>query len=113
VDDARLTACFDAVRSLGLGARELIALWIGAAVHDYGMLTGWTPRADVEDGVEIARDVIDTLCPSHVRPLAFFAVRNHDCVKDVFSGEVRVRFLVDQLAARVSSCGRSPSRCLA
>jgi hypothetical protein len=89
------------------------ALWTGAALHDCGMLTGWTPRADVEDGVEIARDVIDTLCPSHVRPLAFFAVRNHDYVKDVLSGEVHVRFLVDQLAALVSSCGRSPPRRLA
>jgi hypothetical protein len=99
VDDAQLTACLDSVRELGLGASELIALWTGAALHDCGMLTGQAPRVDVEDGVEIARDVINALCPSHVRPLAFFAVRNHDYVKDVFRGEVPVRFLVDQLEA--------------
>ena len=75
VDDARLQACFEEVRRLGLTRRACIALWLGAALHDCGMLGGSDGNVDVEDGVVLADDVLDTLCPDDVRMLASFAIR--------------------------------------
>ncbi|MEY2453050.1 MAG: hypothetical protein QOD92_2624 [Acidimicrobiaceae bacterium] len=97
VDDERLQGCFDAVQGLGLTRPACVALWLGAALHDCGMLGGGDGNVDVEDGVVLADDVLDELCPAHVRPLASFAIRNHDYIRNVFLGEVPSGFITDQL----------------
>ena len=97
VDDARLQACFEEVRRLGLTRRACIALWLGAALHDCGMLGGSDGNVDVEDGVVLADDVLDTLCPDDVRMLASFAIRNHDYIRNVFLGEVPSGFITEQV----------------
>ena len=99
VGDDRLEACFAAVRFLQLDRPALAALWLGGALHDCGMLSGHHPGVDVEDGVVIAADVLEALCPPELVPLANFGVRNHDYIKDVFRGEVPAAFLDDQIRA--------------
>ena len=93
VPDEALRECFAAVRSLGLTRTVCAALWLAAAMHDCGMLQDRGAGVDVEDGVEIARAVIDVLCPAELRPLASFVIRNHDYIKDVFHGEMPVGFV--------------------
>jgi hypothetical protein len=99
VDDERLQACFDAVRGIGLTRSAWVALWLGAALHDCGMLGGSDGNVDVEDGVVLADGVLDTLCPTGVRALASFAIRNHDYIRNVFLGEVPSGFITEQLDA--------------
>jgi hypothetical protein len=61
------------------------------------MLGGNDGNVDVEDGVVLADDVLDSLCPPDVRPLASFAIRNHDYIRNVFLGEVPSGFITEQL----------------
>jgi hypothetical protein len=99
---ADLARCIERVRGLDLGRDVLACLWIAAALHDYGMLSGRQGGLDVEDGVALAAPVIDTLCAGPLQELARFAVRHHDYVKDVFAGGVPVGFIAsdrDRLAA--------------
>ena len=53
----------------------LVALWLGAALHDCGMLGGRGSYVDVEDGVVLAAEVIDCALPADVlgRRVALFA----------------------------------------
>ena len=97
VDDDRLRACFTAVQSLGLTKPACVALWLGAALHDCGMLGGSDGTVDVEDGVVLADEVLDALCPPDLQPLASFAIRNHDYIRNVFLGEVPSGFITKQL----------------
>jgi len=97
VDDDRLHRCCEAVQSLGLSAPVCVALWLGAALHDCGMLSGNDGNVDVEDGVVLAHDVLEALCPAEVRLLASFAIRNHDYIRNVFLGEVPSGFITRQL----------------
>jgi hypothetical protein len=97
VDDARLRSCFAHVAALGLDRTALVALWLGCGLHDCGMLAGNHGSFDVEDGVAVAAPVFDALCPPAVRPLADFAVRNHDYIKDVFLGEIPPGFIAAQI----------------
>jgi hypothetical protein len=61
------------------------------------MLRGGPPDIDVEDGVELSRDILDALCPPDLTDLARFAIRNHDYIRNVFTGEVAVGFITDQI----------------
>jgi len=97
IDGDSLAACVAAVRALDLPADVCVALWLGAALHDCGMLGGRSMGVDVEDGVDLARDLVEELCPERTQSLALFAVRNHDYVKDMFRGEVPVQFIADQV----------------
>jgi hypothetical protein len=97
VTDDELRACFATVAGLGLTRDVLLALWLAAALHDCGMLCGRGSSVDVEDGVALSRDVIEALCPEPMRPLAYFVIRHHDYIKDVFLGEVRAGFVADEL----------------
>jgi hypothetical protein len=76
-----------------------IALWLGAALHDCGMLCGQGAHVDVEDGLPIARPVLERYCPAPTRPVAEFALRHHDYVKDAFLGEAPVGAIADDLEA--------------
>ena len=98
VTDEQLCACFESVRSLGLDAAALTALWVGGAFHDCGMLSGRASDVDVEDGVVLAAELVDALCPARTAPLALFAIRNHDYIKQVVIGEVPPGFISAQIA---------------
>ncbi|MFN8025824.1 MAG: hypothetical protein U0W40_05530 [Acidimicrobiia bacterium] len=97
VDDDELRACFAAVASLQLPRDVMVALWLAAAMHDCGMLCGRVSSVDVEDGVVLGRDVIDALCPEHLRDLAYVVLRHHDYIKDCFLGEVPVGLIGDDV----------------
>lgn len=101
--DEELLDCFASVRALGLTASLRIAMWLAAALHDCGMLAGGGPTIDVEDGVELSREVVTALCPGGLWELSLFLVRNHDYIKDVFLGEVPVSFIADQRERLVPS----------
>jgi hypothetical protein len=94
-----LEACAAAVRGLGLGREALASLWVAAALHDYGMLSGRPGGVDVEDGVVLCGPILDALCDEPHRGLARFVVRNHDYVKDVFDGGVPPAFVARQREA--------------
>jgi hypothetical protein len=98
VDDDRLTKCFAAVRALRLTAEMRAVIWLAAALHDCGMLADGGTSIDVEDGVALASDVLDRVCPPHLRGLATFAVRHHDYIKDVFRGEITTALVARDLA---------------
>lgn len=98
VGDDRLTACFAAVRALGLTAEMRVVLWLAAALHDCGMLADSGTSIDVEDGVALAREVLDRVCPPNLRGVALFVVRHHDYIKDVFRGEVPAGFVAHDLS---------------
>ena len=99
VTDDELIACFASVQALDLTPRVAVALWLAGALHDCGMLCGRGSYVDVEDGLVLSRDVIDALCPAHLRPLAYFVIHHHDYIKDVFLGEAPVTFVADELDA--------------
>jgi hypothetical protein len=99
VTDDRLTSCFDAVRRLDLDRPTLVALWLGAALHDCGMLGGHQGGLDVEDGVALASSIVDALSPADGRGVAIFAIRHHDFIKEVFRGEVPPAFIADDLGS--------------
>jgi hypothetical protein len=88
VDDDALTRCLERVVALRVPRDQLVALWLGAALHDCGMLCGRGASVDVEDGVVLSRPLIDAVCPEPVRDLARFVLHHHDYIKDVFRGEV-------------------------
>lgn len=94
-----LTRCTSAVADLDLTREVLVALWLGAALHDCGMLCGHGALVDVEDGVVLSRPVLDALCPASGRDLATFVLRHHDYIKGVFLGEVPVALVARDLAA--------------
>jgi hypothetical protein len=98
VTDEQLLVCFAAVRRLNLDATALAALWVGGALHDCGMLTGRTSDVDVEDGVVLGAELVNQLCPAATAPLALFAIRNHDYIKQVCTGEVPGTFIAAQIA---------------
>jgi hypothetical protein len=97
-DDA-LARCVRAVADLRLACDVLVALWLGAALHDCGMLCGHGALVDVEDGVVLSRPVIDALCPAPQRDLAMFVLHYHDYIKGVFLGEVPAELVARDLAA--------------
>jgi hypothetical protein len=97
VDDAVLVRCFDAVTTFGLSRDTLVALWLAGALHDCGMLCGRGASVDVEDGVVLSRPIIDALCPPDRRDLATFVLHHHDNIKGVFTGEVPVGLVADDL----------------
>ena len=94
-----LAACAATAAALSLTPDEELALWLGAALHDCGMLGGRGAHVDVEDGVVLARPVLDECCPEATRDLAAFVLRHHDYVKDAFLGEAPVGPLLADLAA--------------
>jgi len=100
--------CVERAADIVLSRPQLIALWLGAAVHDCGLLGGAAPSVDVEDATMIASQLLDRLCPPDQWSLTTFAIRNHDYVKDVFRGEVPASVLtasLDQLPAAERSVG--------
>ena len=99
VSDDDLRACFAGVAALGATPAALVALWLGAGLHDCGMLGGRGSFVDVEDGTVLAAGVLDALCPPEVVGVARFALRHHDYIKDRFTGEVPVAAIADDLAA--------------
>jgi hypothetical protein len=99
VSDESLVACFDAVAGLSLPREALVALWLGAALHDAGMLCGRGAYVDVEDGVVLARALIDALCPDGLQDLSEFVLHHHDYIKSVFLGEVPTALVADALDA--------------
>ena len=99
VSMADLERCVGVSGSLDLPRPVLVALWLGAALHDCGMVHGRGAYVDVEDGVVMSRAVLDQLCPSEFRSLAEFALHHHDYIKDVFLGEMPVALTADALAA--------------
>lgn len=98
VSDDDLLDCFTGVAALGVSHAALVALWLGAGLHDCGMLGGRGSYVDVEDGTVLAADVLHALCPPEVAGVALFALRHHDYIKDRFTGEVPVSAIADDLA---------------
>jgi hypothetical protein len=94
-----LVRCVRAVADLDLTREHLVALWLGAALHDCGMLCGRGALVDVEDGVVLSRPVIDAMCPPPHRDLATFVLHHHDYVKGVFLGEVPAWLVAGDLAS--------------
>jgi len=99
VSDEALLGCFRAVGALGLTRDVLVSLWIAGALHDCGMLTGRATHVDVEDGVVLARTIVETLVPAGTSGLAYFVIHQHDYIKDVFLGEVPPRYVAGELAS--------------
>jgi hypothetical protein len=97
VTDDELEQMVTRVAGLPLSRDALLALWVGGALHDCGMLCGRGAQVDVEDGIVLAEDVIAALCPVAHRPLARFALHHHDYIKDVFLGEVPAAIVADEL----------------
>ncbi len=98
VSEVDLLACFRAVAELGITSEVLVALWLGAALHDCGMLCGRGASIDVEDGVVLGRDLVAELCPAGLDTLATFVLRHHDYIKGAFLGEVPCALIADDLA---------------
>ena len=99
VDEDSLEACAATAGALALSAEVQLALWLGAALHDCGMLRGQGAHVDVEDGLILARPLLEQYCPSATRPVAEFALRHHDYIKDAFLGEAPIGNVADDLAA--------------
>jgi hypothetical protein len=97
VSDDALQRCFDAVAALGLSRDVLVALWLGAALHDCGMLCGHGAYVDVEDGVVLGRPIIEALAPPPLVDLATVVLHHHDYVKGVFLGEVPAALVADDV----------------
>lgn len=98
IDADGLARCAADARALELTPEAQVALWLGAGLHDCGMLLGQGAHVDVEDGVALARPVLAELCPPTTRPVAELALRHHDYIKDVFLGEAPVGLVADDLA---------------
>ena len=75
-----------------------LALWVAAAMHDFGMFQPTQRGLDVENAIPLCRPILDALCAPSLRPLVEFAIRNHDFIKDVYSGEVPATFVAQQVA---------------
>lgn len=97
VDDDELLSCFEAVDALALTRDVVLALWLGGALHDCGMLCGRGSYVDVEDGVALSRDVVEAFVPDGLRDFTYFVIRHHDYIKGVFLGEVPAGFIADDL----------------
>ena len=67
-------------------------------LHDFGMFQPIQRGLDVENAMPLCRPILDALCPPSLRPLVEFGIRNHDFIKDVFSGEVPATFVARQVA---------------
>ena len=98
-DADALRACVETAAAADIDRDALVALWLGAALHDCGMVHERGPHVDVEDGIVMAGAVFDELCPPEYRALAEFALRHHDYVKDVFLGEMPANPTASALAA--------------
>ena len=98
IDVPTLAVCASTAHALDLTPEAQVALWLGAAFHDCGMLHGQEAHVDVEDGVALARPVLEEYCPATTRPIAEFALRHHDYVKDTFLGEAPVGLVAEDLA---------------
>ena len=98
-DSEALRACVETAAELEVDRDALVALWLGASLHDCGMVFHRGPHVDVEDGVVMSRAIFDELCPSEYRDLAEFALRHHDYIKDVFLGEMPAAPTADALEA--------------
>jgi hypothetical protein len=99
VSEASLGRCLATARSLAPSREIRVALWLGAALHDCGMLCGRGSYVDVEDGIVLSRPVIDALCPAPYRGLASAVLHHHDYIKGVFLGEVPVARVADEIEA--------------
>lgn len=97
IDEESLRSCAATAAALELGCDERLALWLGAALHDCGMLRSPDAHIDVEDGLVIARALLDRYCPTVTRAVATFALRHHDYIKDACLGEAPVGFIAADL----------------
>jgi hypothetical protein len=97
VGDEELLTCFEAVDALQLTPDLVLALWLGGALHDCGMLLGRGSHVDVEDGVTLSRDVVRTFVPDGLHEFTYFVIRHHDYIKGVFLGEVPAGFIAHDL----------------
>jgi hypothetical protein len=97
VSDDELRACFRTLSERGVPREALVALWLGAALHDCGMLCGRGASVDVEDGTVVAQEILAKLCPPALRDLATFVLRHHDYIKALFLGEVPAALIADDL----------------
>ena len=57
-----------------------LALWVAAAMHDFGMFQPTQRGLDVENAIPLCGPILDALCPPSLRPLVEFAIRNHDFI---------------------------------
>ena len=55
-----------------------LALWVAAALHDFGMFQPTQRCLDVENAIPLCRPILDAVCAPSLRPLVEFAIRNHD-----------------------------------
>jgi hypothetical protein len=99
VTQSALLECFEVVRTADLTRGARVAVWVAAALHDCGMLVETETGVDVEDGVVVAAEVVDTVCPSEFRDVTLFAIHHHDYIKDVFTGEAPALTVSSDLAA--------------
>ena len=99
VSTADIEECLALVRGLRLGREARVSLWLGAALHDYGILAAREGDLDVENAVPLGAPILDTLCGAPFRGLVEFAIRNHDFIKNIFSGAVPVSFIARQVGA--------------
>lgn len=86
-----------AYRSIGLNREHLLALWTAASLHDYGKLYRRGFGLDAEDAIPLCRSVVENLVDPLDQPLIEFAIRNHDLIEYVLTGETPESFIERQV----------------
>jgi hypothetical protein len=96
VTAAEIEECFVRVRALRLSNDTRLALWVAAAMHDFGMFQPTVRGLDVENAIPLCRPILDALCAPSLRSLwsSRSAITIH---QGVFSGEVPATFVAQQM----------------
>jgi len=93
-----ISRCIQDFLDLALDRGQQLALWLAASLHDYGKLHGRRSGLDPEDGVVLVEQLLARVEPvQDFLALVLFAVRNHDVIESVTTGEAPPSFISEQL----------------
>ena len=98
VDLAGIEASVALYHSLKLNRSERAAIWIAAALHDYGKLFRRGYGLDAEDAAPLCATLIEALSPVGMSELIHYGVRNHDLIEHTVTGDTPACFITEPLA---------------
>ena len=100
VSEQTIIRCANAFQALSFDRRHQLTLWFSASLHDYGKLFGRRDGLDPEDGITLVEQLLSRVpLLQDMLPLILFAVRNHDVIESVTTGETPASFIREQVEA--------------
>jgi hypothetical protein len=92
-----LENCKSLLDRAALSREETAGLWISGSLHDIGKVLGRGFGLDAEDACYLAKPLVSAVGLDHMLGPIMVAIRNHDLVERVDTGETPAEFILEEL----------------